>query len=200
MGEPGQKKTLKERLEGKKQMIALWTTVLGLLSAQGIPAVVEALSDKPSHAQVQAMIAKQTTVLTQEQRNAVDAIKDLDKKISDLIDDNSEHRTVTGRLEGTVSLLRDVLRDCCTRRHVRERLDRKPEDLTMEASPKPVSVDAGVPDEADEVEYPEFLPGATMAKRPRGKKKKRKKPPIELLKKVPEFNMQQQLQIQMPED
>ncbi len=180
------KKRLRERLEGKKQMIALWTTVLGLLSAQGIPAVVEALSDKPSTGQVQAMIGKQTQELTRAQHAGVAAIQEVDKKLSELLDDNSEHRTVTGRLEGTVSLLRDVLRDCCTRRRARGRLD------------KPV-VDAGSP----------HVSGAAhmivMAEHDDSKKlmdamTKSKKAPVERLEKVPEFNVQQHLQIQMPEE
>jgi hypothetical protein len=196
------KRTIRERLEGKKQMIALWTTVLGLLSAEGIPAIVEALSDKPSTGQVQAMIGAQTEKLSKEQHVAVDAIKELDNKLSGFIDDNSEHRTVTGRLEGTVSLLRDVLRDCCTRRRVRERLDEEPAAMGTGVPPE---VHAGhahivVHDDGDGDGVPdEGLPD--MIKKAMGKKKKkRKKPPIERLEKVPEFNMQQQLQIQMPEE
>jgi hypothetical protein len=195
MGEPGQKKTLKERLEGKKERILLWTTLLGLLSAEGIPAVVEALSDKPSTAQVQAMIAKKTEELTIAQRAGVDAIRELDKKISHLIDDSSTHRTVTGRIEGTVDLLRDVLRDCCTRRHVRGRLDKEPTATGMGAPAATVGTGHAV----IHVEGPKSdKPGVEDLMD--AMKKAVKKSPVEKLEKVPEFNMQQQLQIQMPEE
>lgn len=189
MGEVGQKKTFKERLEGKKERIVLWTTLLGLLSAEGIPALVEALSDKPSTAQVQAMIAKRTGDLIKAQRNSVDAIKDLDKRISELVDDNSVHRTVTSRLEGTVDLLKDVLRDCCTRRRVKERLD-KASGATGERTPDVKlgvgHVESAAPDETED------------DARPAAGKASRKRSPIERLEKLPEFDVQQQLQIQMP--
>ena len=188
------KKTLKERLEGKKQMIVLWTTVLGLLSAEGIPAVVKMLSEKPSVEQVQAMIAKQTEELTQAQRDGVDAIKELDKKLSELRDNCVEHRTITGQLEGRTEFLKEVLRDCCTRRRARERLDREePSEVGMGVSPSEgVGGHVEMHVAGDVPKKPEIL------KKFMGVMSKKKELPIERLRKVPDFNMQQQLQMQEP--
>lgn len=183
------RRTLKERLEGKKQMIALWTTVLGLLSAQGIPAIVEALNDKPSTGQVQAMIGSQTEKLTNAQRDAVEAIRELDKRLGELLDDNSEHRTVTGRLEGTVSLLRDVLRDCCTRKRARERLKEEPPVVGVRAPPVTHEGHAVIYVESDDP-VKNFMDIMSI----------KKKLPVERLEKVPAFDMQQQLQMQEPQE
>lgn len=170
---------------GKKQMWALWIAIATALGSQGIPKIVELLENKPSVEQVQTMIAKQTEVLTRAQRASVDAFKDLDERLDALATACGEHRTITGKLEGRTELLKEVLRGCCTRSRARERLERP------EESPRPADrVPTASPEKSPPVSEEHIL--EMILKKP-GEKRAADK-----VKKVPEFNMQQQLQIQEP--
>ena len=169
----------------RRQMISLWIAVATALGSQGIPAIVELLENKPSVEQVQAMIAKQTEVLTNAQNTDVDAIKELDRRLEELAEACGEHRTITGQLEGRTELLKEVLRDCCTRRSVRERLERP------EKPPKHEDKPAVVTHKAKPTAAEEHILEMVL-KKPGSKKA------TEKVEKVPEFNMQQQLQIQEP--
>lgn len=190
MGENGKDPTKREpKVPGRKQMTALWLAVVTALGSQGIPKIVEMLENKPDVEQVQAMIASQTEALTQAQHQAADVASNHDERLKRLERGQGRQRSRVGRLEGLTELLKEVLRDCCTRRQVRARLDAS---AASAALPK----DDEEPDEAD-TEKPKvpdaILPylNVTTAAKPAPPKK-------ELLQKVPDFNVQQQLQIQEP--
>lgn len=153
-GEKSEKKQNDKQI-GKRQLIAMWTAIAAALGSTGIPKIIELLENKPSVAQVQTMIAKQTSDLTKEQHKAVDALAGMQEGLSSC-------QNTLGQLEERTSLLKEVLRDCCTRQHARERLG-KPPGLDAGATMRPVEVKA--------------------------------KHPAQELHKVPDFNIQQQLQI-----
>lgn len=168
------------KVPGRKQMTALWLAVVTALGSQGIPEIVKMLQSKPDVEQVQAMIATQTEALTQAQHQAADVASDHETRLKALEKGLGKQRGRTGRLEGLTDLLKDVLRDCCTRRQVRARLD-------ASAAPKGVADEA---DEADSVAPKKNPTGITTSTKP--------EPKSTVMPKVPDFNMQQQLQIQEP--
>lgn len=174
MVENGKKPKKQEpKTPSRRQMAALWIAVATALGSQGIPKIVELLENKPSVEDVQAMIARQTEALTKAQNDSVDAIKELDERIRELTEACAEHRAITGQLEGRTELLKEVLRDCCTRQRIRERLDKPKASEETESTPK------------EEVRN---KPPTAAAR----------KGAAEMVQKVPEFNMQQQLQMQAP--
>lgn len=161
----------------KRHMLAIWAALATALGSQGIPAIVEVLDSKPDVEDVQTMIAHQTAKLTAQQNTAVEAIKDLHADVKDLRGMSDEIARVTG----LVDVLRDVMRDCCTRRSARVRLER-PKPIVAR-SPKIMSSP---------------LPDKPAVKEPL----LGKKTPFEQLRKVPEFdpkNMMQQVQLQVQE-
>ena len=164
----------------KRHMLAIWAALAAALGSQGVPAIVEMLDSKPGVEDVQTMIASQTARLTAQQNMAVEAIKDLHSDVKEL----RGMSDALSRVIGLVDVLRDVMRDCCTRGHARLRLERpKP---TVVHSPKTVSPPlADKPDEGMVDSTPSSFG---------------KKTPFERLQKVPEFDpknmMQQQLQTQ----
>lgn len=163
---------------GRKQMLTLWLAAIAALGT-GVPGVVDCVGrlvdGRRSSEEIQELIAKQTAELTQEQRNGVDAIKELQG-------DAQVHQSDFAYMRGRLELLQDVLRDCCTRRRA---LDK----LREEAGPKP-EPEPPKPTKPDE---PESLPESLMKIWVHGDKR-----PVEQLKKVPDFNVQQQLQTQEP--
>lgn len=107
------RKSLKDDARiSKRQMLAIWAALVTALGSQGIPAVVEMLDNKPDVADVQVMIAQQTAKLTEQQNTAVEAIKDLHADVKRLQEMSSE----VAHVKGHVDILREVIRDCCTRR------------------------------------------------------------------------------------
>ncbi len=172
------KKTLREKLDGKKQMIVLWTTVLGLFGTTGIPKIITMIGSKPSVAQVQTMIAQQTEELSKAQRTSVDAMKHFSDDLERTRDVLDRFREEFPVVQSRVELLHEVLRDCCTRRRARDKLTRglhsRRGNIPME--PKP---------ESDAMS---LLPLV----------KPEEKNPVKMLMKVPEFK-QEQLQIQESE-
>jgi hypothetical protein len=154
---------------GRKQMWALWVAAITALGSTGIPKIVEMLENKPSVEQVQNIVAEQTKKLTDTVNTLVDAVKGISDDVGGLKNMVPHTRGVVDGLLGRLDLLQDVLRDCCTRRDVRERLDAPPEPSAMAMS---VEEDAPEPD------------------------KLKDKKPIERLQKMPSFNVQKQLQLQ----
>jgi hypothetical protein len=170
---------------GRKQMWALWIAIATALGSQGIPKIVELLENKPSVEQVQTMIAKQTGELTQAQRASVDAFKDLDERLDALATACGEHRTITGQLEERTEIFKEILWDCCTRSRARKRLER------LEESPRPA-------DRVPTVSHGKSPPVSEERILEMILKKLGEEGAADKVKKVPEFNMQQQLQIQEP--
>lgn len=175
--EEKKKRKLRERLEGKKQMIALWAAIIGLFGTNGIPKIIELLSSRPSIEKVQDMIAKQTLELSNQQRTAVETLQKMDAEVVRLRDGNDRLLVQVSKLEGSVDFIEDVLRDCCTRRLAVRKLLEKPA-----VAPSPPVTKA--------------LSNGLMKLWIEGEKHKAR--PVRKLKKVPEFNVQQQLQMQEP--
>jgi len=170
---------LKGKLEGKKHLIVLWTTVLGLFGTTGIPKIIELLENKPSIEQVQTMIAIQTEKLSSAQNNTADMLNQLDKELERTRDCVDRFREEFPGVRSRVELIQDVLRDCCTRRRALEKLREDPR-------PQPESTDTSSFLEAPSKLFKIMAPT-------------KNKSPINKLVKVPEFkqeNIQQQLQIQ----
>lgn len=177
MVESGKEPKKQERkAPGRKQMISLWIAVATALGSQGIPKIVELLENKPSVEDVQAMIARQTEALTKAQNKAVDVIQALDARIHELAGACAEHRTITGQLEERTELLKEILRDCCTRQHIRKRLEKIVRLPETEDGMKVEKVDIN--------KRPSTTAGKSDA--------------ADMVQKVPEFNAQQQLQTQAP--
>jgi hypothetical protein len=65
-------------------MWALWVAVATALGGTGVPKLIEAFSNKPSVAQVQQMIAQQTSVLTEAHNAGVDAFRELQQRVAQL--------------------------------------------------------------------------------------------------------------------
>jgi hypothetical protein len=129
------KKSLKDDAKlSKRHMIAIWAALATALGSQGIPAIVTLLENKPDVEDVQQMIANQTSKLTAQQNTAVEAIKDLHADVKDLqkMSDDVSH------VKGCVDVMRDVMRDCCTKRSIRHRLD-KPKPAAVH-KPDPIRV------------------------------------------------------------
>lgn len=182
------------KVPGKKQMTVLWMAVATALGSQGIPKIVELLENKPDVVQVQEMIAKQTGALTEAQHQMADAVKEGDDRLQHLERSCADYRATTGKLEGRVELLTEVLRDCCTRRRVKGRLNVSPSKKPVVARPDkdPPAPNIGVvvknlmPDIAEGVMYfieNEDAPDSAMSR----------------VQKVPDFDIQQQVQLQMQE-
>jgi len=155
-------------------MTALWLAVVTALGSQGIPKIVEMLDNKPDTEQVQTMIATQTEALTKAQHQAVEKSIDHETRVLRLERVLSKQRARVSRLEGLVELLQDVMRDCCTRKQLRNRLA-KPTVLAKPA--------VNAQEEEDEVPAVKSL-------------KLRPAPcddPIKVIR-VPDFKMPQQLQ------
>lgn len=182
------KKTLKEKLNGKKQMIVLWTTVLGLFGTTGIPKIIEMLESKPSVGQVQTMIAQQTEELSAAQRVSVDAMKHFGTELERARDALDRFREEFPVVQSRVELLHEVLRDCCTRRRARDRLARGSHARHGHEGvpPKPELK----PDPDPELESD----AVSLVPLPEPKNKN----PVKMLTKVPEFK-QEQLQLQESE-
>lgn len=155
---------------GRKQMWALWVAAITALGSTGVPKIVEMLENKPSVEQVQNIVTDHTQKLTEMVNTLVDAIKDVSDDLEGLKNAVPHTRGVVDGLLGRLDLLQDVLRDCCTRRGVREKLN---------ALPEPAAMMMSVEEDADAVKT---------------------KKPIERLQKMPRFDVQQQLQLQQPGD
>lgn len=157
----------------KKHMVTLWVAVATALGSTGVPKIVDMLDTKPSVEQVQTIVAKQLAALSKEQPVAVAAIHELDARLDDI-----EQRLA--ETCGQVDVVRDVLADCCTRRQALRKLVRahkggaKPE---MAPPPEPNGV--------------MLAPPAKLFK---------KDSSVGRLKEVPQFNVQQQLQLQFQEE
>lgn len=181
------KRSLREKLDGKKQMIVLWTTVLGLFSTTGIPKIIELFENKPSVEQVQTMIAYQTEKLSASQNATIDALKQLDEELDRTRDCLDRFREEFPAVSSRVELIQEVLRDCCTRRRSIESLEKLAEKprAPVKPEPKPELVPAH-PDNIFKIMSTHEIP---------------KKNPVQMLQKVPMFkqdNIQQQLQTAMP--
>jgi hypothetical protein len=85
------------------------------LGSTGIPKLVELLSTRPSVEQVQDMIAKQTEALTTAQNAGVDALRNLDRTLQQIRDKLDAHLETSGGVEGRLSFMQDILRNCCTK-------------------------------------------------------------------------------------
>lgn len=186
------KKSLKDQAKiSRGQMVAIWAALATALGSQGIPAIVELIENKPGVEDVQNMIAQQTAKLTEQQNMGVEAIKELHADVKDLqrMSDDVAH------VKGLVDVLRDVLRDCCTRRSVRHRLEEpapKPTARKPASNPTKIVVESKLPDKLIE----DMAPFMKVKEAEPVKKK-----PIEQLHKVPEFDpnmIQQQVQVQEP--
>jgi len=132
-----------------------------------------------------------------------DAVKEGDDRLRDLEQACAAHRALTGHLDGRTELLTDVLRDCCTRRSVIERLD-DPADSKPIASKSPkrnpttpvAAITKVVPEAAvmhfikdDGLDPPNMVVEDVDPKETAMSK----------VKKVPDFNIQEQSQVQMQE-
>lgn len=154
---------------GRKQMWALWVAALTALSSTGVPKIVEMLQDKPSIEQVQYIVTEHTKKLTDSVNTLVEAVKEMSDDLEGLKSVVPHTSGVVSGITGRLDLLQGVLRNCCTRRSVRAKLDKPPE-------PDPELV---------------TVKNVVEPKHARGMK------PVERLRKLPQFNVQQQLQLQM---
>ena len=178
----------------KRQVLAIWAALVTALGSQGIPAIVTALENKPDVADVQEMIAQQTTKLTEQQNNAVEVIKELHEDVKGLQETSKE----VARLSGLVDMLRELVRDCC---RTRNRNHRRPAVHLHSPSAKPKdsgNSDAGAPP----AYMPPMIPDALVDSITKTNDVGEKSSKVDKLKKVPEFDpnkaVQQQVQIQEP--
>jgi len=93
----------------RKHLFALWGTLITVLGTSVVPKIIDMLSDRPSVTQVQDMIAEQTKVLTETVNRHIDGMDGFENALHEL-DKNLSH------LKGLEESLREVVRDCCTRR------------------------------------------------------------------------------------
>jgi hypothetical protein len=114
----------------RKHLFALWGTLITVLGTSVVPKIMDLMSDRPSVTQVQDMIAKQTQVLTETANRHIDEMDKFENKVHEL--DKS-----LSRMEGLGESLREVVRDCCTRRirHLERRLQPKPVAAKPAAKP-----------------------------------------------------------------
>lgn len=167
---------------GRKQMLALWVAVATALGSQGIPKIVEVLENKPSIEQVQTMIARQTEKLTAAQNTSVDALKELHAAVAKLQDKCAEQRSRVDQLEGKVGTMYDVMRDCCTRPKGQAKLDKPIPTVVVDRKEMTKVEKSAIP-------LPPFKDEKCVMQKARA---------LEKLEKVPEFNIQQQMQTPLP--
>lgn len=160
----------------RKHLFALWGTLITVLGTSVVPKIIDMLSDRPSVTEVQDMIAEQTKVLTQTVNKNIDALKELDDGLHEL-DKGLAH------LKGLDESLREVVRDCCTRRirNVEARL--KP--VATKPEPKPevpaAMLVSGPPS-------PEDIAKKLMEKIKEKKADEAKGPATQQQQKLPEFD------------
>lgn len=190
-GKPPEKK-----IEGKqaskppsrKQMTALWAAVLTALGSQGIPKIVDLLENKPSIMQVQNMIAQQTTILTEAQHGMTDAIKEMDAKL-DIC------RIDTEKLDERTEMLKEALRDCCSKTSIRERLEKlESSSGTIRVRPWKPNDEPPPPESAKPSEDGENVMEIYVRPKAAGGGKSA----ADRVEKVPDFRVQQQMQVQSP--
>ena len=168
------KKGLLQKAKENKGTTALWLAVVTALGSTGIPKIVELLENKPSMEQVQTLVSKrvgevskQVEDVSAELNKMIDALKEGHVEATASLGELQELRRELAGLHSRSELLQDVLRDCCTRRSVVRRL---------EGASKPAAMGVRV---------------ETMGPPPLEKKKA-----VEMLNKVPDFKVQQQLTLE----
>ncbi len=192
--EEKQNTKLVAKLKRNKQAIALWTAVLTALSSTGIPRIVEMLDDRPSVEEVQLMIATQTEELSKANHGMVDSSAGMLKKIDQLEKKVHQTELSVARLEGVVTTIARH-----SRRHpVRAIIEELKADIIEKDKPEPeeIAVESLVdPMEESMTKIP--VPGEEgVSEGVKSAKPVALKKPIELLRKVPIFNVKQKLQIQ----
>lgn len=183
-GKPTVKPSLKDDARlSKRQVLAIWAALVTALGSQGVPAIVDALENKPDVADVQEMIAQQTAELTKQQNNAVEAIKELHIDVKDLQKTSAD----VARLSGLVDMLRELVPDCCRPRNRRRPAGRV---HTTSAKAKDSKNDVG----NGAVYVPAVVPDALMDSITKTCTSKDSK--VDKLKKVPDFNPNRMVQQQ----
>jgi len=172
------------RALGRKQLWAIWIAIGTALGSTGIPKVVELLNTRPSVEQVQGMIADQTEALTKAQNAGVDALRNLDRTLQQIRDKLDDHLLASGSAEGRLSLMQDILRNCCTKAAAIEAVVKAVAPPPPKPTPKPKAEKcmSKLPGPGLEKE-PECVspPAPAMLEAPRE---------LDKLEKVPDFKMQ----------
>jgi hypothetical protein len=175
--ETSPKKDVKLANMSRKHLFALWGTLITVLGTSVVPKIIDMLSDRPSVTDVQDMIAEQTKVLTQTVNKNIDALKELDDGLHEL-DKGLAH------LQGLDESLREVVRDCCTRR-IRNMEARLKPTPGPEPKPKPEPLSSAIvtlgPDGIDVSEAAKKLMEKLKADEAKG-------PAMQQQQKLPEFN------------
>ena len=116
----------------RKQLFALWGTLITVLGTSVVPKIIDMLSDRPSITEVQDMIAEQTKALTQTVNRLIDRADKLRENLH-------EQDKMLSRLEGLEESSSEVVRDCCTRRvrDVAKRLSHKSKPMATGKSRAP---------------------------------------------------------------
>jgi hypothetical protein len=188
-----QEKQNGKKIPGKKQMLVLWTAVLTALGSTGIPKVIEMLETKPSTAQVQVMIAKQTEALTDELNDVIDALKVVEKAIADTDASEGTTRTAMIKLETRSEMVQDILHTCCTRS-----VDRVESTLTVVPEPSYAGTGMGALYSGGHSGTVTMTVRAP-SKPDEGYEVEKEKKPFARLKKLPKFD-QQKIQTQLQEE
>ena len=131
-----QKNTIFQKVKANKGTTALWMAVLTALGSQGIPKIVELLENKPSVEDVQTIVAKKTLEINRQLNNVIKALKEGYADMEFLRSELEDAQRGLAHLTGRSGIVEDVIRDCCTRKRVVEKLETKAAEpvLTMEAA------------------------------------------------------------------
>lgn len=111
----------------RRQLFALWGTLITVLGTSVVPKIIDAISDRPSIIEVQDMIAAQTKSLTVTANRGIDRLDALTALLN-------ESDKAQSKLLGHVEAMQAVVQRCCTR-HVRDAVERLASRTTSK-SPK----------------------------------------------------------------
>lgn len=125
----------------RRTKLAIWTALIaaaGTFLTTGVPDIIRLFSSRPPLETVQDMIADQADKLTEATNRNVETLEKQQKALEALDSLLEMQREELAKLTGCVETVRDVVRDCCTRRvrDMEEKLEKpKPEMGPPEPTP-----------------------------------------------------------------
>lgn len=116
---------------GRKTQVAIWTALIaaaGTFFSTGLPDIIRLFSSRPALETVQDMIADQADKLTVATNRNMETLKKQQDALEALDALLTMQREELAKMTGCVETVRDVVRDCCTRRapEVKAKLEEKP--------------------------------------------------------------------------
>ena len=104
---------------GRKTQVAIWVAVItaaGTFLTTGVPDIIRLFSERPPLETVQDMLANQSDKLREAIHSNMEVLKKQQKALEALDALLEMQREEVAKLTGCVETVRDVVRDCCTRR------------------------------------------------------------------------------------